>query len=471
MIGANRQHKGSGVVIGGGTVKKRIAIAVGIDAGSTETRVCVADADDVRILQNDSKVAEALDIMGTTYSIPSTYATYADSREIIPLTENLEDNYDSHVILIECKANQPLLGRQRVLRGSKASGVMGLVPLYLDSSTNKTDNTIFYTNIIDSIGYAVLQKYNGAVPTEVVVYLTLSVRPKELTAKCKQVMIDNLKGTFTFAWRGMKDSISISIEIAGLDFTTEPEAEIEGTLSICDLRAAAGINPEENTAQADLLADSSCFIHIEGGGSSVGVEVLRNRKIIDACSSTFQLGGNYLSQLFIDRYREETGRTITREAADNAIITCELRDGRNVLDVSKLVAQCKDQVGRDILERLRHQVIDVTSDLTLRDVEFITLGGRLFKPDGADNTIAGFFGDYVHQISDKTEIVLLPENLIAQGNLLSGLSDSFADEILKTSDAGAEEEQSAAGDNPGGTQTLTFSDMVSEFGKDSHSEE
>lgn len=425
MVGTKRLHKGSGIVISDAVTQRKVQLFAGIDAGSTETRVCLADKKDAKVFVGDDR-QKALDLLMTSYSIPSTYATIADARELTPVSENLEDNYDSNVILVSCDAAQPLLGRQRVIRGRKISDAMGLVPMYLDSSTNKMDNAIFYTNIIDALGYAIMQKYNGQIPAEVEVYLSLSVRPKELTTKCKEIMRNNLLGSFMFVWKGMFSKVSMSITIAGLDFTTEPEAEIEGTLSVCDLRAEAGINPDENTQLADQLADSSCFIHIEGGGSSIGVEVLRNRKIIDACSNTFQLGGNYLSQLFIDRYREETGRTVTKDVADNAIISCTLRDGRNILDVAEIVAQCKDQVGQDILERLRHNVIDVISDLTLRDVEFITLGGRLFLPDGAGNTIATFFGEYVQQISQHTEIIVLPENFIAQGNLLSGMSGEFA---------------------------------------------
>ena len=423
MLGENRQKRGNGVVIDAKQTTGSVVLIAGVDAGSTETRVCLSDYNDAQVFADNSRMRNALDALLTTYRIPSTYAEADDSREISPVSDALDDNYDSVVILVHNTADKPLLGRTRVLRGRKIQDAMGVVPQFLDSSTNKTDNVIFYTNIIDALGYAVMQKYNGAIPAEVNIYLTLSVRPKELTSFCKKKMNENLVGSFMYNWR----SISMKINICGLDFTTEPEAEISGTTTVYDLRAACGIDAQRHTEMANRLDGSDCFVHIEGGGSSIGVEVLRGGSILDACSSTFPLGGNYMAQVFIDQYRENTGRTVTRDAANGAIINCTLRDGRNVVDVSQLVSQCKNQVARSILEGIRHDVIDVMSDLTLRDIEFFTLGGRLFAPDEGGTTIGEYFTKYVQQLAPNTDVITLPENFIAQGNLVIGLnSDSAA---------------------------------------------
>lgn len=431
MLGENRQKKGSGVVIDETMTNEPINLLAGVDAGSTETRVCLADWRDADIFMDSGRTKEALDSLMTTYRIPSTYANVDDAREIAPVSSSLEDNYDSTLMLVSNTAEKPMITRHRVLRGRKTQDVMGLVARYLDSSTNKTDNVIFYMNIIDALGYAILQKYSGEIPREVHIRLTLSVRPKELTSKCEDKMKENLVGAFMFNWK----SVSIQIHIDGVAFTTEPEAEIGGTTTIYDLRALNGIEAEKYSALADKLSDSDCYVHIEGGGSSIGVEVVRNGNIIDAASSTFPLGGNYMAQVFIDRYRDQNDRTITKEAANSALLTCLLRDGRSTLDVSSLVSACKNQVGMDILERLRHEVIDTMSDLTMQDIEFITLGGRLFLPDAAGTTIGEYFCDYVQQLSRNTEVVILPENFIAQGNLVTALNSEDAD-ILKSPDGG-----------------------------------
>lgn len=427
MLGENRKTKGSGKVILENTVNTRVKLLAGIDAGSTETRVCLANAADAEIFSDADRIEEALEAISKQYCIPSTYATVEDAREISPASDNLEDNYDSTISLVSNKAEKPMVTRCRVLRGRKIQDTMGVTSRYLDSSTSKAFNSIFYTNIIDALGYAIMEKYNGKIPTHISLYLTLSVRPKELNSRCKQVMIENLVGQYLFVWK----SVHLTIEILGLNFTTEPEAEISGTTVIYDLRAANSIDVDKNTRMADRLADSACFIHIEGGGSSIGVEVLRDGVILDACSSTFPLGGNYMSQVFIDVYREQSGRTITKEAANNALITCTLRDGKNILDVSELVAQCKNRVAMTIAERLRHEVIDTMSDLTMHDVEFISLGGRLFMADESGCTIGEYFSQYIAQMSPNTEVFSLPENFIAQGNLIRELNSDYIMEFLQ----------------------------------------
>ena len=396
-----------------------VVVAAGIDAGSTETRVCLADYRDTEVFGNPERHSEALERLLTTYIIPSTYATIEDARELLPASGNLEDNYDSNVILLNSTSEQPMIGKSRVIRGRKMIDTTGAVYRYLDSSTNKSDNIIFYTNIIDVLGYAILQKYSGRIPKEVRVHLMLSVRPKELSSICRNKMNSNLIGTYMFIW----GSVQIAIHISSLNFTTEPEAEITGTSTVCDMRVTNGIDVVQNQELAQKLNESESYIHIEGGGSSIGVEVLRNSEFIASCSSTFELGGNYLVQVFKDRIREQYGRAITDDSASRALISCLLRNGRSQIDVSEIVAECRNKVGQAILERLRHNVIDITPDLTLNDIEFISLGGRLFRPDECNNSIAYYFEQYVKQISPCTDVISLTENFIPQGNLVLALGD------------------------------------------------
>lgn len=430
MIGENRMKKGSGLVITRGqNCPVSVDLVAGIDAGSTETRISLATAEDAQVFMDPNRTAEALEVLGKTYVIPSTYAMTGDNREILPASDNLEDNYDSTIMSVRVGAERPMLTRHRILRGRKMRDASGLVARYLDSSTNKSDNPIFYTNIIDALGYSVLQKFNGAVPSEVKVQMFLSVRPKELTSQCRKKMLDNLVGQFIFAWK----DISITINISGVEFSTEPEAQVFGTTTVYDLRYS--VDPAKNQKYkdtADRMYDARTYIHIEGGGSSIGVEVVRDTQLVDSCSSTFQLGGNYLCQVFIDRLREVLGRTATMDSASEALMTTLLRDGREAIDVDNIVADCKNQVALDIVERLRHNVIDLNHWLQLQDVEFISLGGRLFRPDEHGNTISEYLEEYIHQISPNTDIVVLEENHIPQGNLAMAVNNAIEGAFFTT---------------------------------------
>ena len=160
------------------------------------------------------------------------------------------------------------------------------------------------------------------------------------------------------------------------------------------------------------------------------MEVVRDGELVDSCSSTFPLGGNYLCQVFIDRLRETVNRTATMDSASEALQTTLLRDGRETIDVDDIVADCKNQVALDIVERLRHNVIDLNHWLTLQDVEFISLGGRLFRPDQRGNTISEYLEDYIHQVSSNTDVVVLDDNYIPQGNLVMAVNAAMEDDYL-----------------------------------------
>lgn len=421
MLVKDKNKRGSGIIIDDTMSHDRevVDLVVGVDAGSTQTRVCVADKEDVRMLMQDDATPEMYGFLrDKMYIIPSTFAIAGDEREIQPNSQNLEDNYDSCIIRVKTAAVKPLVSTHRVLRGQKLKDTVGLALRYLDSSTNKMDNSIFYINVLDGIGYALLQKYNGRIPANVRMHLVLSVRPKELNSICQQKMNENFIGDFIFRW----GDAAINMNIVSTTYTTEPEAQITGTIAVMDLESEV-CDSEVAREMSDKFGNSDSYIHIEGGGSSIGVEVVKNGNIVDAASSTFQLGGNYLVRVVIDRLREIKGRTVSEESVREAIQTCLLRNGREREDITDVIASCKNQVGLDIIERLRHDVIDLTPDLSLLDMDFITLGGRLFNDDSSGASIGTYFAEYLAQISPNTEVIVLKHNYIPQGNLIIGINE------------------------------------------------
>lgn len=424
MLTIDKNKRGSGVIIDERQNRGLVDLIVGVDAGSTQTRVAMCTQEEGRAFMG-SDVTETLynKLKEEVYIIPSTYAAVPDEREIKPNSDNLEDNYDSHIIRVRTSAVKPLVGSERVVRGQKIKDASGLVTRYLDSSTNKMDNTIFYINVLDGIGYAALQKFSGNIPSEINVNLVLSVRPKELNSLCQEKMNSNFIGEFIFRWKG----VNLTIKINNIMYTTEPEAQISGTGAIMDL-AALLTNDYDCRAMSDKFNNSDSYIHIEGGGSSIGVEVVKDGNIIDACSSTFQLGGNYLMRVAMDRLREVKGRAVSEESVRAAIQTCLLKNGREREDITDVMAACKNQVGLDILERLRHEVIDITPDLSLLDMDFITLGGRLFAEDEAGQSIGTYFANYLKQISPNTDVIILKDNYIPQGNLIIGINELLPSE-------------------------------------------
>lgn len=425
MLNASKVKSANGFVVDPKQTNDVKWVVAGVDAGSTQTRVCLVDKQEAGVLLSEDITSETLNLLTSQlYIIPSTFAMVDDEREIKSNSRALEDNYDSHVIRVQSAAVKPLVGNNRMVRGQKISDSSGLVPRYLDSSTNKMDNAIFYLNVLDGIGYGLLQKFSGNIPTEVHIHLALSVRPKELNKVCITRMNENIIGEFVFRWGG----INIRMHIEDAIYTTEPEAQIAGTSSIMDVKAAVE-GDEEALKLSSKLNESDSYMHIEGGGSSIGVEVVKQGNIIDACSSTFQLGGNYLTRIIIDRLRDVKGRTVSEESVRQALQTCLLRNGQNREDITEILAAAKNQVGMDIMERIRHEVIDVAANLTLNDMDFVTLGGRLFSEDDAGQSIGQYFAQYLGQISPHTDVIILKDNYIPQGNMIICVNEheGFAD--------------------------------------------
>lgn len=424
------KNKGSGIVINPkqNNSSAPVDLWVGIDAGSTQTRVCIADPVDRAVLVSDNAPHLVLEKLETCmYVIPSTYAVVPDEREIRPMSDNIEDNYDSHIIRVRTKAVNPMVNNDRIVRGRKITDASGLVPRFFDSSSNKMENSIFYTNVIDSIGYAILQKYSGKIPEVVRIHMVLSVRPQELDKPCLDKMDSNFIGEFVFRW----GDVNIRMHFDDATYTTEPEAQLNGYTAIMNMKAVA-LNDESCLELAEKLNNGDTFIHIEGGGSSIGVEVNKDGELRGACSTTFQLGGNYLIRVIRDRLRSIKGRMISEDSVQNAIQTCVLKNGREREDISAVIADCKNDVGFTIFERLKHDVIDTQMDIYLTDMDFITLGGRLFREDDCGNSIAHYFGEYIKQVSPNTEIIVLKDNYIPQGNLVEAIVKfAFSDEHLE----------------------------------------
>lgn len=411
---------------------ENMKMVVGIDAGSTGTRVSIIDRKDFEDLSSETINAEAITNFSHSYVIPSTFAVLEDERELLPKSEALADNYDSHLTLVKNNSKDPYITRVRVIRGQKIKDAAGAVPRFMDSGTPKTKNFVFYVNVIDSIGYAILRKYSGRIPKSIDVSLGVSVRPNELGTVYQKILIDNLKGIYTFLWGNVKFDINITSVFA----TTEPEAQIEGSTSLYDLLSiiteekATETNDEELIKKAntyrelsDMLLEPSSYIHIEGGGSSIGVEVVKanadgDMTVMSACSRAFNIGGNFLMRTAKDQIRDNLGRTASDESAENALKTGLLKNGRNMDDVIDIIKITKRKVAEAIFEKFTHEVIDVNADLVLSDIDFIAMAGQLFSEGECGVSIVDYFADLIKTVSPNTTVIRLPENYIPQGNAL-----------------------------------------------------
>lgn len=408
---------------------EHLKIVAGVDAGSTGTRVALIDMQDYERLGLEDVDYEAVELFAASSVIPSSFALLDDERELLPKSGALQYNYDSHINLVKCASAEPYIKRVRVIRGQKIKDAAGAVIRFMDSGTPKTKNIVFYINVLDALGYSILRKYSGNIPKSVDVALGISVRPNELGTVYQSILLNNLKGTYTFAWKDIKFDIFVSDVIA----TTEPEAQIEGSATMYSLMSDVFSNREPNKSReyakiADMLVEPSNYIHIEGGGSSVGVEVVKANEdgelmVMSACSRTFNIGGNFLMRTAKDQIRDTMGRTPSDASAEDAIKTALLKNGRNTDDVTPLIKATKQKVAEAIFEKFKHEVIDVNADIDLSDMDFIAMAGNLFSKGECNISIVDYFRKLVKQVSPNTLVLNLPENFIPQGNALRVLRD------------------------------------------------
>lgn len=397
----------------GNQVGKQANVLVGVDGGSTQTRCILLDLDDL------DKFEEAL---AQSYVIPSLSMTVPDDRVIKAKSENLYDNLESQIVNLNA-SEEVLFRSARLLRGTKAFN-SELSENRLGSSTQKTEDVTYYYNILDDIGYALMMKYQGKVPEKVNLWFVGALPPDDINP----VNIEKrLKPNLTsYRWIHKPSGVKVELNFAGVHVMTEPEAFIKAYYAMSDRET-----PDYT-------------LHLEGGGRSIGVEVLVRGKSLDSASETLEFGGTQLLNLVNDLYVQKYGgRQLRRSQLEDAIRTGFLRDGNSSKSIVDIIAGAKREIAKQIVTGVRQKVFDQQSRVAITDLNVISVSGRLFDntptEEGKGISIADYLQEEFKALSPSTEFVHFEGNYIPQGLLLEGLLEFFKDQL-----GGATEEEAAA---------------------------
>lgn len=364
--------------------RKEVVIA-GIDGGSTQTRVLLITKEGF----DSEKV----------YTIPSNHGILADDRTVIPKSGKLYDRLDSYLI-DERDMQSTMFTKHRVLRGTKLKDT-NLGEKRIDSTTQKISNVSFYDNIIDAIGYSLAMEYDSEIPEEVEFYAGIALPPDDISSeKNTHAFKKNLIGDFK--WSHKESGVVIKIKIKAVEVSTEPEACVKAFY-----------------ASQDCDVPELC-LHVNGGGRSIGVELLENGDAIASASRTLAYGGTQLLDKLGNNYiQEHGGRIPTYAALSRAIKTGMMKDGASLIDVADLVKTTKDQFAEDIMSDIMAQVFDQQTRITLTDIEEITVSGRLFAKGDYDYSIAEKLKQLFAKESPNTNFVMLSDNLIPLGLVMA----------------------------------------------------
>lgn len=351
-----------------------------VDGGSTQTRVSVVEA-----------YGEGADEL---YIIPSNMVALDDDREIKPKSDNLYDRLDSRIIN-QSKKTQSKIQRERIVRTTKLID-SGLSPTSISSTMQKIDEKIFYVNIIDSIGYALMQKYEDSIPKRVRCAVGVALPPDDMeSTRNVDKFRDNLLGDYKFMHPD--SNVEITIEILDVSVETEPGAFVSAYYA---------------TTEEEIPEKVLC---INTGGRSIGAAVLQNGKLNDTASQTFPYGGNqYLAEIGKTFSNNYGGRAPSLSFLAAAVQTGNLKNGNSSIDISKEIeASAKifaDRIFNDVVKNVCDR-----SGINLQDLNVVIVSGGMIRRGEHGISIADFLAQKFEEVTPYTDFTCVEDNLIPLG--------------------------------------------------------
>ncbi len=363
-----------------GNVNKTMDLIVGVDGGSTQTRVVVLEAGELDV--------------NTQYIIPSNNVLLPDDRELKPKSEELIDRLDSFIVN-KTTVKEGMIGRDRVVRATKMNDT-GLSPASISSSVQKINEPIFYINIIDSIGYALMQKYKNEIPAEVNIVAGIALPPDDMSStKNMDIFRKNIIGTYE--WSHTDSRVKIKINILDITLATEPEAFVK----------AYYVSTEQEIPETVLC--------INTGGRSTGVAALIEGKTLDSASQTFEYGGNqFLSEVGKFYNNTHGGRVPTQKALAKAVKTGKLKSGNSTIDVVSDITEACKVFGTRIFNDTVKKVCDYAA-ITLDSINEVIMCGGLARGGEYEVSPADYVGELFEEKTPDTEFTIVEENLIPFG--------------------------------------------------------
>jgi hypothetical protein len=359
----------------------------GIDCGSTQTRI---------ILVPESKVANPdLEEWFKVYAvIPSKSKNVEISEKLKPRSNLLFDNMDS---VFSINAGQTV----RLVRGAKINDVEIAEKELIASSKKVTSETLRY-NIVDAIGYNLVQYYTKLdqdIPGNIKILLSIALPPDDLLDKDIEILRSQLS-RFSWSLVGRMGG-HIEVSITSLAAYSEPEAQATAYYLF-----AEGDVPEEV-----LLLES-------GGRNSAPVILVNGNPIGAVLKSIDQSGSKLLDKIGTAYVREYGGRMPSIRHLENAVKTGKIKTGNTYMDITPIIKSCKDQVAEDLYQRLLSEVLSKQTVVSLETLNEILLSGRVFLEGDYNYSVASKFTSLVLQASPHTVVKVIQKNMIPQGLIL-----------------------------------------------------
>jgi hypothetical protein len=367
---------------------------VGIDCGSTQTRVVVVPYETVNSVDD---IGSWFDIGAV---IPSVSKPIPLNKGIRYKTHKLVDMMDS---VFSFNGGQPY----RVVRGSKALEYE-VVQYELIASERKVDSEALRVNIADAIGYAFVQhsaKTGIPMPKTVYVHLSVALPPDDVRMHSALEQIKSDLKVVNWEWCGKE---SIVVKITSFKVMSEPEAQA---------KAYYVLKGEEFPEELVML---------EVGGRNGATSILINGGPIEQASKPIDQSGSKLLDKIGDEYIAQfSGKMPSSRHLMSAVRTGKMKYGNEYRDIVNIITRCKDDVAEDLFYKLQSNVISRQTVVSMESINMILLGGRVFDPGDYNYSVARKFKELLKQVSPGTLCEVVRTNLIPQGLVISDISDSW----------------------------------------------
>lgn len=368
----------------------------GIDCGSTQTRVVLVPESGI----SNPDLKEWFKIYTV---IPSKSKSVPFERKLKPRSNLLYDNMDS-IFCIDS------VNELRLVRGSKINDIE-LAEKELTASSKKVTSETLRYNIVDAIGYNLVQYYakeNRGIPGNISISLSIALPPDDLLDKDIFKLRTQLS-KFRWSLSGRMDHF-VQVTVTDLAAYSEPEAQVTAYYLFSDEEA-----PEEV-----LLLES-------GGRNSAPVILLNGNPVGTGLKSIDQSGSKLLDKIGLAYMNYSGKRMPDIRHLEHAVKTGRIKSGNGFEDITDIVKKCKDEVAEDLFQRLQADVLSKQTIVRLETLNEILLSGRVYLSGEYDYSVANRLKKLIHAVSPDTEVKVLRRNLIPQGLVLLYLFDKVLD--------------------------------------------
>lgn len=365
-------------------VKDELDLIVAMDPGSTSCRTVVLD----------STSNPNMDV----YVMPSACAYIPKDTPVKgvgkTLYEQMYSTISNHMITIDTK-----LKERNVIRGTIQDNML-IGEESITNSDGKVNSELLYVNIIDSIMYTVIQRYNGKVPEKLRVTLAIALPPSNVDDEMNvENFLSNISSTFTWTHGVSGVSCELSITATEQLILTESDAYAKGYIFL----ERQGVFPE-------------VMISMSAGGSTLGEDFMVNGSARSALSATLNTSGS--------RVLEKLGRVIAknkhikepkRKALQKAIKTGKVIIGNKEIDVVDDIEVVLEETAREIYTALNKKVFDRQAEYGIEDVNLFLMSGKAFRGGDYNVSILDYLEELIREQSPDAEIVYSDSEYIPKG--------------------------------------------------------